>query len=250
MANSFTEMSNYIDLEMYHKYESQHPGYLEMTQLIKEEIAKFAKKSKTLLQILEFGSGTGLSTANLAEIRNVNITAVEPDQNCFAMLFEHIKNKNLENVSMSQKDGLTFLKKNQFDLVTTTFAHHHIALSKAHDFVQNIYDNLKAGGSYILGDELIAEYKSEEERKIALRKYHHHIINLAEDDDHFELAQLEYGALYSGIRKIGDYKRSVNLLEEEMTKNGLFKIAKKTKVPLKKQLRSGAGIYVYKFAKI
>ena len=34
-----------------------------------------------------------------------------------------------------------------------------------------------------------------------------------------------------------------------MTKDNLFKIARKVKVPLKKQLKSGAGIYVYGFVK-
>ena len=209
MKTDFTEMSNYIDLEMYHKYESQHPGYVDMMQLMVVEVTKIAKKSKNILQILEFGSGTGLATEWLAKIPNVKITAIEPDANCFSLLKLQIENKNLGNVFPIQADGVTFLEQNKFDLITTTFAHHHIELSKSEQFVKNIYNNLKAGGAYILGDELIADYQNEEERKLSLRKYHHHIINLAENDDYFELAKLEYDALYSRIRTIGDYKRSI-----------------------------------------
>jgi len=249
-ATDFTEMSDYIDLEMYHKYEKQHPGYLDMIEEMAKNVEKRSKKSEVPLRILEIGAGTGLFTERLSQIPNCNITAIEPDKNCFSWLCVHLEKMGAtRNTRCLQEDGVTFRGGEKYDVIVSTFSHHHIAYEKSEAFVQNLYFNLiKDGGVYIMGDELTASFSNETERKKALREYHHHIITLAEEEGNYEVAKLEYDALLSGIRLIGDHKRSVSMLEKEIVGGGLFRIQKKKRVSLLRQLEEG-GIYIYFFEK-
>jgi SAM-dependent methyltransferase len=147
-----------------------------------------------------------------------------------------------------QEDGIVFRSKKKFDIAVSSFAHHHISYDQDESFIQNLYYNLNTNGIYIVGDEFIPKFKDETERRRSLIRYHHHVIDLAEKADHFELANLEYECLLSGVRMIGDFKRSEEMIEEEIQTGGLFKMVDKTKIPFKEEIKEG-GIFVYQFQK-
>lgn len=235
------EMSRYIDLEIYHAVERSHPFYAEMIAEIVEEIGRGAADSPGL-SLLEFGAGTGLATEEFVRNDGLRVVAVDLDRECCAILRSHIGPK-AESVC---DDVVRFCREGAFDLAVSVFAHDHIRHDRAPALVRNLRRNLKPGGRYIMGGELLPFYESAEERREALYTYHGFIVDKALREEHFELAQIEIGALKSGVRMIGDFKRHEAMFEREMTEDGLFRAVKKMKMgPLDRDDVGGVFVYVF-----
>ncbi len=238
------EMSRYIDLDIYHTVEQSHPFYIEMTEAILARIEEFQKGKKEHLEILELGSGTGLFTAEVAKLPGVNVSAVEIDQNCFEVLDDYVQG----NASCIQADAVTYLNPGYFDIVVSTFAHDHIHFDAAGEFVNNIRGNLKKGGLYIMGGEILPFYETESERQEALQQYHGYIVETANRQKNFLLAQIEISALQSGVEMVGDFKRHEQMFEEEMLTNR-FELVEKNKIGPSDRNDVG-GVFVYAFSAV
>lgn len=240
--NNYREMSRYIDIHKYHQYETSHPYYREMlNKIISYIIENYHKDYKT--RLLEIGSGTGLLTKRLARLKDTETVAIELDKNCFDMLKGNIK---APNIKCLHADALTFKTKHKFDIIVSSFAHHHTHYKQRFRFIRNLACNLREKGVYIMGDELIPHFSNQAERRSSLINYHNQIINLAIVHGNYEVAELELQSLISGLYHVGDFKRSVELLEEEMSK--YFTIKNKVKIG-PKQLNNIGGVYVYVFEK-
>ena len=233
------EMSRYIDLLEYDKVEPTHPFYREMI----DEIAKHVRARRPS-RILEIGTGTGLLTQKLSRMPKSHIDAVDIDTNCCN--FIKAKFKTETRVQVINCDAVTYLSKKPYDIIVSSFSHDHIPYEKRFEFSLNISKNLKQDGVYIMGNEILPQFKTEMERKEALRKYHGFIIWKAITDSHEKLASLELESLNSGLKKIGDFKRHEKMLEEEMASSGLEVLLKK-KIGPKENI---GGVFVYVFKKI
>lgn len=236
------EMSRYIDLELYHDVERNHPFYEEMVEEQCKEIQRFSK-GKTPLKILEIGAGTGLLTAELLKHDSVLVDAVELDEECCKLLRKHIEDERCNCIC---DDAETFCREEKYDVVISAFAHDHIPYDHRFQFVKNIKRNLKAGGIYIMGGEVLPYFKNEEERKKSLYTYHCYIIERALKEKYFEVAQIEINALKSGLETEGDFKRHELMFENEMASSGL-RLCKKKKIgPLDLEDVGGVFVYVYR----
>ena len=236
------EMSRYIDLEVYHSVEKSHPFYQEMMDEILRVIK--AERDKTgSVKILEIGAGTGLSTSELSTVENISIDAVEVDQNCCAVLLETCG----ETVQCIWDDAVTFENSTAYDLAVSVFSHDHISFQQAPELKNNLHRNIKTGGLYIMGGELLSLYETESERKAALYAYHGFIVDKALKDGNFKVAKLEIDALKSGLEQVGDFKRHEAMFEEEMLSSELFELVDKKKIgPLESDDVGGVFVYVFK----
>lgn len=234
------EMSRYIDLNIYHAVERSHPYYVEMIAEMVKEIGA-AIKRKEAARLLEIGAGTGLATEDFILFENLEITAIDMDENCSNIL----KDRKLQRVQVHCTDAVTYCEPEGFDLAASVFAHDHINHDSAPKFVANIRRNLKAGGLYLMGGELLPYYETMEERSEALYAYHTFIVNKALRDENFELAQIEINALKSGLHMIGDFKRHEGMFEEEMI-SGNFEMIHKVKLG-PNNLDDVGGVFVYVF---
>ncbi|MCW8914496.1 MAG: class I SAM-dependent methyltransferase [Magnetovibrio sp.] len=240
------EMSRYIDLDLYHAVERTHPYYVEMIDEIQRLLGETSNGSD-VLKAWEFGAGTGLATEEFIKHENLVIDALDLDSDCKAILESHIAPKAAGRVNFILGDATTYKGEEPYDVVMSVFAHDHIPYEKGEDLAKNISDNLKPGGLYIIGGELLPFYTSEEERQEALHLYHGFIVSKALRDGYFELAQIEINALKSGLEKIGDFKRHEEQFEQEMLSQG-FKMHTKTKLgPVDKN--DVGGVFVYAFEK-
>lgn len=233
------EMSRYIDLDLYHAVERSHPYYVEMIADI-QAVLRDVRRG-TGQRLLELGAGTGLATEAILGVGGFDVDALELDAKCCTILAEHTKG----GASCIQGDATTFCRRGHYDFVASVFAHDHIHYDEAVNFARNIRNNLKPGGFYIMGGEILPFFQSEEERVEALHTYHGFIVQKALRDGHFELAQIEINALKSGIFKIGDFKRHEALFENEML-SADFRLFKKTKIG-PGHLDDVGGVYVYVF---
>lgn len=233
------EMSRYIDLDLYHAVERSHPYYEEMLA----EICRIIKErdANGVLRCLEVGAGTGLATGDVAAISGVSLDALELDENCCELLAKHVQGQ----VACIQGDATTYCGQNPYDVVLSVFAHDHIPYDSGQKLAANIRRNLKSGGIYIMGGEILPYYETEAERVDALHRYHGFIVAKALREGHFELAQIEINALKSGVFKIGDFKRHEQLFESEMLSADFRLLAKKKMGPDDPSDVGGVFVYVF-----
>ena len=152
-----------------------------------------------------------------------------------------------KNIIIKQGNAVEYCEDNSFDFVVSTFSHDHIHFDLADKFVNNIKDNLKGGGIYLMGGEILPNYNTIEERENALYLYHGMIVNRALKNKDYRLAQIEINALESGIYMIGDFKRNEKLFENEMNRHDFKLLIKEKKGP--KDQNDVGGVYVYIFQK-
>lgn len=237
-----SEMSRYIDIEKYHAVETTHPHYVEMIKKIIEIILNL-RGDQTNYRVLEVGAGTGLATKRLCELTSIKLDAVEIDERCFDKLNSYVG--DLANCYCD--DAITFSSPVPYDAILSVFAHDHIPPLLAGKFAANIKTNLKDGGVYIMGGEILPFFASEEDQKRALLDYHGYIIGKALEDGNYEVAKLEIDALKSGIEMHGDFKRHEIMFEEELAGAGL-ELCEKIKIgPL--HIKNVGGVFVYVFAR-
>ena len=243
----FIEMSRYIDLPTYHKIERGHPFYEEMLVEVNNQITSFHDGNgagQNKIKALEIGAGTGLCSLEMVKHSFLELDCLEIDNECCNILSNHVEASQY-NVVLG--DAVTHCKPKHYDLVISTFAHDHIHYDRRFAFSGNIYNNLKKGGRYIAGGELLPYYSTDMERKKALFKYHNFIIDLALQEDRVQVSELENNALKSGLDMVGDFKRHEAMFEEEMESSGLRMIEKKKIGPSDRD--DVGGIFVYVFEK-
>ena len=240
--SQFFEMSRYINLDLYHRVEESHPFYRDMIDEISTQISRLCSTGKKY-RILELGAGTGLLTKKLIGFPFLDVHALEIDADCCEILRNNI---NSENLNIIQGDAVVYCRNNYFDIVISSFAHDHIHYEKANSFARNIEQNLRGGGVYIMGGEIIPSYSTMEERKEALYKYHCYIINKALLDGNFDVAQIEIQALMSGLEMKGDFKRHEDMFEDEMASTDLTLVSKKKIGPGDNKSVGGIFVYVYR----
>ena len=236
------EMSRYIDLHLYHAVERSHPYYEEMLAEILRLLAEHA--AGRAIYCLELGAGTGLASMELLGQPGIRLDALELDAKCCELLAHYTEGR----AHCIQGDAVTFKGETPYDVVVSVFAHDHIHYDQGRAFAANIRRNLKPGGLYIMGGEILPRYHDEASRIEALHRYHGFIVAKALREGHFELAQIEINALKSGVFMIGDFKRHEALFEAEML-SAAFR--QRAKIKLGPQNPSDVGgVYVYVFQAI
>jgi len=241
----FIEMSRYIDLPTYHKIERGHPFYEEMLEESNRQIVKYYrghKRAKGKLKTIELGAGTGLYSLELVKHDFIELDCLEIDNECCKMLESR---SEAAKYKVILGDAVTYCEPHKYDLVVSTFAHDHIHYDKRFAFAKNIYNNLKKGGRYIMGGEVIPCFSNDIERKKALFLYHNYIIDVALRHDRVQLSELENNALKSGLDMVGDFKRHETMFEKEMESAGFMLIEKKKIGPLDRDDVGGVFVYVF-----
>lgn len=237
--NKRTEMSKYIDIEDYDKYELLHPHFMEMMDEILEQY-KQRRSESGYSKILEMGAGTGhltkvISDANKEDNNHYGqLLALEYDNKCCRKF--RTKFREEVKVKCLNEDSATFDPPGKFDFIFSSFADHHIASSEKISgcYLNNIKRNLHAGSFFIVGDEFLPEHDNNcsDDRVNAINAYHDYIIGLAEEKyavaDESEkpnwrgMINLEEEARKSGLSKNGgDFKVSLMTYLQRLDKAGL-----------------------------
>ncbi len=242
---TFIEMSRYIDLPTYHKIERGHPFYEEMLSEILFQIKEYHKSNgsgERRLKTLEIGAGTGLCSLELVKYKFLELDCLDLDNDCCNILKGHTESLYFNVI---KGDAVTYCRPHEYDLLVSTFAHDHIHFDKRFAFAKNLFNNMKKGGQYIIGMEILPYFSTEDDRKKALFRYHNHIIEMSLKDDRVQLSELENNALKSGLDMVGDFKRHEVMFEEELKSAG-FKMLEKKKIgPLDRDDIGGVFVYVF-----
>lgn len=237
------EMSRYIDLDLYHAVERTHPFYVEMIDDIRGAVADFFGDRSG--RVWEFGAGTGLATEELLAFPGLTIDALDLDSSCCDILREHVGPRAEGRVAVICEDALTHRGAEPYDMALSVFAHDHIPYRLGTELARSIRANLRTGGIYVMGGELLPVYHDEATRREALYRYHCFIVEHALRAENFEVAQIEINALKSGLHSIGDFKRHEAAFEAELL-SADFQLIRKTKIGPGDRDDVG-GVFVYVF---
>jgi ubiquinone/menaquinone biosynthesis C-methylase UbiE len=103
-------------------------------------------------QVLDIGCGTGLLSLKFLHKRDCTITAIDSSAEMLKIFQEKIEKCNLTGkihcVQTSAED-MDF-KPDQFDIIAATVALHHVKYKEP--VIRNIYDYLKDGGRFVIGE--------------------------------------------------------------------------------------------------
>lgn len=244
--NKTTEMSDYFDYGQYDKATRAHAFYQEMIGGMIESLKSQIYKTKGKLRILELGCGNGSLTDRLVQLPNVEILATDVDKNSIKFVKGRLKSNNLKIV---RANALKIRAKSLFDVVIASWNYEHITNYKnGWKLGKSIAANLKDGGVYIEGAELVGPFKNESERQRTFLNYHEDIIDRALEVGNLDTAQIEYGALLSGLIGVSHFKRDKDTHVKEMEKGGLRLVIWKKFGPFTKKVGT-AGNYLFVFKK-
>lgn len=244
--NKTTEMSDYFDYEQYDRATRSHAFYKEMIDGMIDNLEKQINKTKKILKVLEIGCGNGSLTDRLIQLSHVDILSTDVDKNSINFVKSRLKSDNLR---IKRMNALNIKTNNPFDVIIASWNYEHITNYKnGWRLGKSIFNNLKDDGIYIEGAELVGPFKNEQERQKTFLNYHEDIIDRALKSGNIDTAQIEYGALVSGLTGISHFKRDKNTHVREIEKGGLKLVTWKKFGPFTKKVGT-AGVYLFVFNK-
>lgn len=102
--------------------------------------------------ILDIGCGTGLLSLKFLDRADCTITAIDSSTQMLKIFQEKIEKHNLtDKIHCAQisAEDMDF-KSDQFDIIAATVALHHVKIKEP--VIRNIYDYLKGGGRFVIGE--------------------------------------------------------------------------------------------------
>ena len=103
-------------------------------------------------QVLDIGCGTGLLSLKFLNKRDCTITAIDSSAQMLKIFQEKIEKCNLTgkiHCAQTSAEDMDF-ESGQFDIIAATVSLHHVKCKEP--VIRNIYDYLKDGGRFVLGE--------------------------------------------------------------------------------------------------
>ena len=103
-------------------------------------------------RILDIGCGTGLLSLKFLDKTDCTITAIDSSAQMLKVFQEKIEKCNLTtkiHCAQQSAEDMDF-KSHQFDIIAATVALHHVKFKEP--VIKNVYDYLKDGGRFVIGE--------------------------------------------------------------------------------------------------
>lgn len=156
-----------IDVDAYESHELVHPAYARQTLAVAAHLPSGTEEAGP--RILDIGTGPGLPLAMLLELRpDIRTVAVDPSEVAVGHLSRRFAgNRNVEIIHGS----ITELGEQEapFDCAVSIGASHHLDTAA---FLCAIRNQLKSGARLVAADEMIAPYRTLEQRQCRLIRHH------------------------------------------------------------------------------
>lgn len=177
--------SSIIDPKTFNWEMTHHHLYIQSSDSILRDMVE-TEVNKGHRVVVEMGCGPARLAERLVTIRGISYTGVDHD----ATFIDYAK-KWLPGNTFHQDDAETYCHPELADVFLSQGMHHHIPKGEAvQQYLANIRNNLRPGGIYIVSDEFLAEYDTNNPmgRLVQTVIWHSHIIAHALDHGHEVLA--------------------------------------------------------------
>lgn len=172
--------------------------YIRAADNFIEKIIRDLAAEKTK-EVVEIGCGPARVLQNIAKIPNINLTGVDADS-----VFLEYAARIIDNPSVNFRCEKieNFIHDKKVDIFYSQGFHHHVEKGEpTRNYLASIYNQLNSGGVYILSDEFIPNYGSENERSVKLVIWYAHIINNAMINNYNFLAVEEAKTLLDDLQE-------------------------------------------------
>lgn len=196
MGNRLAEQySRFISAEDYvQTVWKQHLYIEEANRYALQWIANFAQLGPCTL--LEIGCGPGVLLDELAAIPMVQVFALDKDSE----FLQYARAHNSGPIHFIEQDLFSYQHPTPINVCYSSGLHHHIAKGRpTQEYLSRVWKQLAPNGYYIVVDEFIPDYQSQEERDIRLVIWYAHIIHHALVNRYHKLAEEEAKTLLDDI---------------------------------------------------
>jgi len=192
-----------ISPEDFNKINTHQHLYIKASDIIIAKlIEEIRKKLGREIEVVEIGCGPARISERIANVGGVNLTSIDHDQNFIDFAKKKIKKKNL---LFLKRDIENYKHPKKVDIFVSQGVHHHIA--KPPKYLLNVKKQLHENGVFILSDEFLPNYNSEEERREKAVIWYSHIISHAKQHNFKFLAQEEAKTLLDELNTQIDESR-------------------------------------------
>lgn len=157
-------------------------------------------------EVVEFGCGPARLLSKLDNPGGINLTGVDHDED-----YVKYARSKVNKAKVVTGDVENYRHPTLIDIVITQGAHHHF--SKPPRYLENVVTQLSEGGIYILGDEFLPNYHTEEERRVRATIWYSHIIANALKNGYDQLALEEAKTFLDELNTDNDETR-IKTLEQ------------------------------------
>ncbi len=199
MAQHTATYSKIISPEEYNRIMTDEHLYIAVADKLIKDFVEKEVAGKTNPEVIEIGCGPARITPLFLQIPNIQLTAIDYDLDFIDHAKKVLKpyNSRIEVVNI---DVSLYIHPKPVDVFYSEGFHHHVQKGKVTErYLKNVYNQLKEGGAYILGDENPADYSSSEERLLKLIVWYSHIISNAKKSGFNYLAQEEAKTLLDDL---------------------------------------------------
>lgn len=141
----------------YHTLSLICPLAAQMSRLVGQAVADYSRTHSDILNILELGGGTGITTAAiLAAGENLTVTSVDNEPTMQSQAQHNLQQWHEQGqLKFSGHDALAALQElpdNSVDIVASAYTLHNFLDSYRAQVIAEIFRVLKSGGQFINGD--------------------------------------------------------------------------------------------------
>lgn len=142
-----------------------------------------------LAEVVELGCGPARVLPLVRGIEKIKLTGLDIDSD-FLDYARRIMKK--EDICITAADIEIYQHDKEVDIFYSHGLHHHVSKGdKTINYLNNVWNNLKKGGYYILIDEFIPSYDNTQERELRVVVWYSHVIASAIKRNYNYLAQEE-----------------------------------------------------------
>lgn len=182
----------------YNRLISEHLYISTADKAIARIVAYHGNKDSPI-EVVELGCGPARILPLLARVKGINLTGVDHDKTFVDYTQQVIRDQQLP-ATVVLDDVTTYQHPRQIDVAVSQGFHHHVMKGEpTRQYLLNVYNQLKRGGVYILGDEYLPDYSNDHERLVRAAIWYSHIINAALRGNHQQLAVEEAKTLIDDL---------------------------------------------------
>lgn len=177
----------------------EHLYIANADRVIQRIVRRYSESNLTPSEVLEIGCGPVRLTPLLSKIPNVHVTALDFDPGWVEVAQQIVEQQKLA-IDLVCADIETYKHPKPVDIAVSQGSHHHIQKGEATQrYLENVRRQLTLGGTFIISDEMLAHYESDDERYVRLCIWYSHIISNALLNGYEQLAVAEMETLLDDI---------------------------------------------------